>query len=295
MPYDFFNSHRLRIGPNGDGGYVLLDNGLEDIDVLYPNFDNVKEALKNSNFELMFCEKFNAIARLYDHTVDAPPLNKECFSFFKEGVGPKKTSNLNTIENHINHNGDRDKKLLLKMDVEGDEWETLLHIPISILNLFYQIIIEVHFVHSIMPDSIGINLSAARIGEKTNVIRKINDYFYLYHVHANNYNPLYYIDFFKIPNTMELAFVNKKYFTPKNDSITIFPTEVDCPCDKTRKDIKLHFWPFYPGTMQHISQMIAQRGWKKWSEIIKLVFDRVVTKWKSLAIRAKLRRPTSFS
>jgi hypothetical protein len=41
--------------------------------------------------------------------------------------------------------------------------------------------------------------------------------------------------------------------------------------------------------------MIAQRGWKKWSEIIKLVFDRVVTKWKSLAIRAKLRRPTSFS
>ena len=35
MPYDFFNSHRLRIGPNGDGGYVLLDDGLEDIDVLY--------------------------------------------------------------------------------------------------------------------------------------------------------------------------------------------------------------------------------------------------------------------
>jgi len=102
--------------------------------------------------------------------------------------------------------GDRDKKLLLKMDVEGDEWETLLHTPISILNLFYQIIIEVYFVHSIMPDSIGINLSAARIGEKTNVIRKINDYFYLYHVHANNYNPLYYIGFFKIPNTMELAF-----------------------------------------------------------------------------------------
>ena len=92
-----------------------------------------------------------------------------------------------------------------------------------------------------MPNSIGINLSEARIGEKTNVIRKINEYFYLYHVHANNYNPLYYIGFFKIPNTIELTFVNKKYFTPKKDSITIFPTEVDSPCDKTRKDIKLHF------------------------------------------------------
>ena len=127
------------------------------------------------------------------------------FFFFQRRCWPKKTSNLNTIENHINHNGDRDKKLVLKMDVEGDEWETLLHIPISILNLFYQIIIEVHCVHSIMPGSIGINLSEARIGEKTNVIRKINDYFYLYHVHANNYNPLYYIGFFKIPNTIELT------------------------------------------------------------------------------------------
>ena len=77
MSYDFFNSHRLRIGPNGDGGYVLLDDGLEDIDVLYSYGVN-----DNSNFELMFCEKFNAIARLYDHTVDAPPLNKECFYFF---------------------------------------------------------------------------------------------------------------------------------------------------------------------------------------------------------------------
>ena len=96
MSYDFFNSHRLRIGPNGDGGYVLLNDGLEDIDVLYSYGVN-----DNSDFELMFCEKFNAIARLYDHTVDAPPLNKECFYFFKEGVGPKKTSNLNTIENYI--------------------------------------------------------------------------------------------------------------------------------------------------------------------------------------------------
>ena len=241
-PYDFFNSYRLRIGPNGDGGYILLNDGLEEIDVLYSYGVN-----DNSDFELMFCEKFNAIARLYDHTVDAPPLNKEFFSFFKEGVGPRKTSNLNTIENHIIHNGDRGKKLVLKMDVEGDEWETLLHIPISTLNLFYQIIIEVHFVHSIMPNSIGINLSEARIGEKTNVIKKINEHFYLYHVHANNYNPLYYIGCFKIPNTMELNFVNKKYFTPKKGSITIFPTEVGYSCDKTRKYIKLLFWPFYFG------------------------------------------------
>ena len=51
MPYDFFNSHRLRIGPKGDGGYVLLNDGLEGIDVLYSYGVN-----DNSDFELMFCE-----------------------------------------------------------------------------------------------------------------------------------------------------------------------------------------------------------------------------------------------
>ena len=48
------------------------------------------------------------------------------------------------------------------------------------------------------------------IGESM-TIETINNLFYLYHVHANNYNPLYYLDGFKLPNSMELTFVNKKY------------------------------------------------------------------------------------
>ena len=289
-PYDHPNSERIRLGPDGDGGYVLLNSGLEDIEVLYSY--GVKD---NSDFELMFCEKFNAIARLYDHTVDTAPLKKEFLIFKKEGVGPKKTEGLNTIENHINQNGDNNKRLVLKMDVEGAEWDTLFHIPNPILDLFEQIVVEVHFFHSVMPDSIGINLSKSKIDKKTTVIKKINNSFYLYHVHANNYNPLYYIGGFKLPNSMELTFVNKKYFKSAEYSKTIFPTEIDQPCYKIRKDINLHFWPFYPGIIQHISNIVAQAGWVKWGEIISLVYELFATKWKSVAVRIKLRRPTSYS
>ena len=87
----------------------------------------------NSDCEMMFCEKYNAIVRLYDHTVDTMPFKKDFLYFKKQGVGPEKTKSLNTIENHINENGDDNKKLLLKIDVEGAEWDTLFHIPNAIL------------------------------------------------------------------------------------------------------------------------------------------------------------------
>ena len=39
----------------------------------------------------MFCEKYNSIARLYDHTVDKMPVKRDFLYFKKEGVGPVKT------------------------------------------------------------------------------------------------------------------------------------------------------------------------------------------------------------
>ena len=49
--------------------------------------------------------------------------------FKKEGLGPDKTENCNTLENYIVQNGDKNKKLILKMDVEGAEWDALLQTP----------------------------------------------------------------------------------------------------------------------------------------------------------------------
>ena len=34
-PYDLPIGDRIRLGSNGDGGYVLLNRGLQDVEVLY--------------------------------------------------------------------------------------------------------------------------------------------------------------------------------------------------------------------------------------------------------------------
>ena len=84
-PYDLPSSKRIRFGPSQDGGYVLLDKELENIEVLYSYGVGT-----NSDFELMFCEKYKAIARLYDHTVDTIPVNKDFFTSKKRALAQKK-------------------------------------------------------------------------------------------------------------------------------------------------------------------------------------------------------------
>lgn len=289
QPFDQPSQDRIRIGSEGDGGYVLLDKGLEDIDVLYSyGVEN------NSDFERMFCENYSAIARLYDHTVDAAPVESNLLFFHKEGIGSKKTKHCNTLENHIEQNKDKGKNMILKMDVEGAEWDTLPNIPDAVFGLFDQLVIEIHFLHSKTPQNKGDNLSESEIAKKNNALKKITQSYYLYHVHANNYSPLFYYNGLKIPNCMELTFVNKKVFKPSRRSECIFPTVLDRPCNPERKDIDLHFWPFYPGVSKHIKKIIKSNR-KDWPNIIYLIFRQIESRFKSLLIRMKLRRPTSYS
>ena len=291
QPYDIPNSDRIRIGtPDSDGGYVLFNGGLEDIEILYSY-----GVAENCDFEDIFCKKYNSIARLYDHTVNEAPIKRDFLHFKKEGLGPDKTENCNTLENHIAQNGDENKKLILKMDVEGAEWDVLLQTPRDTLELFEQVAIEIHWLHSDHPNYNGKNLLKPIMEKRTDVLKKLNSLFYLYHVHACNYSPLYYIDRFKVPNVLELTFVNKKSLKPAEYSKVIFPTESDRPSWEKRKEINLHFWPFYPSITQHISHIVTQKSLRGWREIIGLIYKLFITKWKSMLVKMKLRRPTSFS
>ncbi|MBT3514166.1 MAG: hypothetical protein HOB32_05175 [Nitrospina sp.] len=290
-PCNITHSDRIRIGtPDNDGGYVLLNKRLEGIDVLYSYGVGA-----SSDFENNFCEKYNSIARLYDHTVNKAPIERDFLHFTKEGVGPEKTENCNTIEGHITQNEDSNKSMILKMDVEGAEWDVLLQTPSATLELFEQIVIEIHFLHSVHPNYDGKNLLKPVMEKRTAILKKLNSLFYLYHVHAVNWSPLYYIDSFRIPNVLELTLVNKKHFESTGHSETIFPTKFDRPSWENRKDINLHFWPFYPGITQHISHIITQSHWQGLPKIIVLIYKFFITNWKSMLIKTKLRRPTSFT
>ena len=130
------NLTKIRIGNKCDGGYIVLKELCEETNVVY-SFGVEKDV----GFELDFVNKFQkAKVNLFDPTINSLPYDHKKFTFFKCGVGPK----YNTLKNIIN---DVEGNLLLKMDIEWDEWKTFLLSDNTILNKFNQLLIEFHIIH----------------------------------------------------------------------------------------------------------------------------------------------------
>ena len=128
------------------------------------------------------------------------------------------------------------------------------------------------------------------MNKKIKVLRKVNALFYLYHVHANTEGGLYYLNWFKVPDILELTFVNKKSVKDAEHSKVVFPTEFDRPNDKNKKEIELHFWPFYPGLIQHTSNIVRRDGWKTFAKVFGILHNRIKINLRSIRILLGLRQ-----
>ena len=85
---------------------------------------------------------------MYDHTIKSLPYNHTKFHWKKIGITGKNKSNssLKSLQELIKENGhSSEKNMILKIDVEHAEWESLKYIPSKILSQFKYILIEFHF------------------------------------------------------------------------------------------------------------------------------------------------------
>ena len=94
-----------------------------------------------------------------------------------ECVGPKTETVdgrfFDTIRNQINRNRDRGKRILVKIDVEGAEWESLMATPDEVLERIDQLPMEFHGVDD------------ARM---LSVVQTLKRTFHLAHLHFNNHS-----------------------------------------------------------------------------------------------------------
>ena len=72
---------------------------------------------------------------------------------------------------------------MLKMDVEGAEWDVLLKLSDQVLTRFSHIVLEAHGVYRNINNPTRI-LSYLK---RYKVLEKLKKYFHLVHVHANNF------------------------------------------------------------------------------------------------------------
>jgi hypothetical protein len=164
----------IRMGPNGDGGYLIPDD-IENIEACFsPGVDQI------SGFEE---DCSNAEMRLFlaDKSVDFPPINlpKEKFNFIKKFIGFTQNDDYVTMDEWVNTaNLKPDSDLLLQMDIEGFEYFTFINMTLNLQKRFRIIIIELHSLHKLWDEGFFYLASAA--------LEKILQTHTCVHIHPNN-------------------------------------------------------------------------------------------------------------
>ena len=115
----------------------------------------------------------------YDCFTNERPACGNGFMFHDECVGPRQETlggqPFDTLAGQIARNGDTGKPLLVKIDVEGAEWESLLATPDAVLDTFVQMPMELHLRGS--PNE----------SQFLALVKRLKDKFYLVNLHFNNY------------------------------------------------------------------------------------------------------------
>lgn len=188
---------KKRIGRQCDGGYVIADipdikydvliaGGVSD-DISFEE-DFIRFQDQNSNFTV----------HAYDGTVADIPASpfRNRFIFNQKNIGNEETETLTNLHSLLELYSD--KKVFVKMDIEGGEIPWILSLNEAHMNTMQQFVMEFHFPFG---------------ADEARVFEKINRTHLLVHFHPNNgcdhriHNGVY------MPNVFECTYLHKRHFT----------------------------------------------------------------------------------
>ncbi len=215
----------IRHGKNNDGGYVVSEKAFLESDALmgYGICEDI-------SFEDTFSLKYNKPSYGYDCGIrDIARQSKQCH-FIDECIGNEKFLNPDMTSSHkvasftkqIENAGLKNKKVFIKMDIEGAEYDAFDDILKHVQNIT-GLVVEFHFTKTEeMPKAIQL-------------LQNINKDFYLVHLHSNNC--VHKKRQFSVQNingkltkVLELTFIHKSLVTkaePMKDQN--FPKTIDQP------------------------------------------------------------------
>jgi len=251
-PYDVEIKDLIRVGPNSDGGYVIHRNSIDlakkiitcglsddwkfekdfkklnknclidaydhtvDKDFWYKRFK--KDIL---HFFLLKKLRYKKIIKIFDYLDYKKFFINENKHFLKKIVKIAKEENEISISEILN----KSDNFILKVDIEGDEYEILS----DIINKSEKTILLIIEFHDLRKN----------LGKIENFIKE-NEILKLIHIHANNFSAT---DENGDPNVIELTFVNiNKINISKDRSKKKYPiTGLDYKNSHRKKDIELKF------------------------------------------------------
>lgn len=208
----------IRLGPKGDGGYLVPDDlmGLEAC--FSPGVSDI------SGFE-RDCAELGMQVFMADASVTGPVGTNARFDFKKKFVGAVTDQEFVTLDDWVRSSlAESSGDLILQMDIEGYEYETLLAASEELMRRFRILVIEFHNLDQLWNDPFFLLCSR--------VFNKILKTHACVHIHPNNVVPVQKVSGLFIPPIAEFTFIRKDRFS-KWEYATAFPHELDM--DNTKK------------------------------------------------------------
>ena len=213
QPVKLANCTLKRFGHPHDGGYLLCDNLLEGVESAY---SYGIEGRDDWGCQISLRSKVTV------HQYDCfDPIRPKCpggsTAFHEECIGAEASTwegkAFDTLAGQIAKNGDVGKRLLVKMDVEGAEWTSLLGAPEATLERIDQLALELH----------DFDTPRAR-----DVLRRLKQTFFVVNVHFNNNACTWLTSPF--PGTAwEVLFVNRRLGVLDPAGKPELPNRLDAP------------------------------------------------------------------
>ena len=168
---------------------------------------------------------------MFDHTIRKVPAHVRGGTFHRIGIGPTQGPKIRPLDQLISMAGfaGRDD-LLLKMDVEGAEWEALTRPAPADLQPFTQIVLELHGIAGLKDPRSAEQILAA--------IEQLRETHYPIHAHANNYDELVRFGNWWFPNAIEVSLIRNDLLADPRPA-TALRTDLDAPCDPRVTEIDL--------------------------------------------------------
>lgn len=213
QPTRLGNCELARFGEGNDGGYLLCANLLGEIAAGYSygidGYDqwgcdvSLKRRVTVHQYDCFDLERPSCTAdtRFHEECVDGRAST--------DGEGRR----FDTIEGQLAANGHAASRVVMKMDVEGAEWDALAAAPDAVLQRIDQLVLELH------------GTSDPRY---VTVIRRLKQFFHVAHLHFNNFSCWPGLQPF--PSwAYEVLLVNKRIGVADGGTPPALPHSLDAP------------------------------------------------------------------
>jgi hypothetical protein len=220
QPVVLSNCELQRFGEPNDGGYLMCGNLLGEVEAGY--------SYGIANYDQWGCDIATRL-RVPLHQYDCfdtrqPACRGGKTVFHAECVAETRKTEagrlFDTLENQFARNGDATKRLVVKMDVEAAEWDSLLHASDETLQRFDQLAIELHGMHE---------------SKHIDVLKRLKQFFHIVHVHFNNNTCVTGIEPFPAW-AYEVLFVSKRVGTVDTTKRWTGVHKLATPADPKRPD-----------------------------------------------------------